>query len=177
MGTIRVSDESNPADVSAGRGSIGETAADASTTATRTVESRGAGTETSPAVRTTAAARALSRRTADRGRPSTSASTRRPSPERIAAIAIAIAGVTRDARSRVARSSVPYAWGSWPRLENTADEHFMIDRHPEMENVWIAGGGSGHGFKHGPALGNYIARRVVGEDPDPEFAELWRLKT
>ncbi|HLV26900.1 MAG TPA: FAD-dependent oxidoreductase [Gemmatimonadales bacterium] len=61
------------------------------------------------------------------------------------------------------------------QLENTADEHFLIDRHPEMENVWIAGGGSGHAFKHGPALGNYIARRVNGEDPDAELTRLWHL--
>ena len=61
------------------------------------------------------------------------------------------------------------------QLENTADEHFIIDRHPGMENVWIAGGGSGHGFKHGPALGSYIARRVTGEDPDAEMTGLWRL--
>lgn len=62
------------------------------------------------------------------------------------------------------------------QLENTTDEHFIIDRHPEMENVWIAGGGSGHGFKHGPALGNYISRRVNGEDPDAEYTNLWRLE-
>lgn len=62
------------------------------------------------------------------------------------------------------------------QLENTADEHFIIDRHPEMENVWIAGGGSGHAFKHGPALGDYIARRIDGEDPDREMTQLWRLE-
>jgi len=61
------------------------------------------------------------------------------------------------------------------QLENTSNEHFIIDRHPELENVWIAGGGSGHAFKHGPALGDYIARRVVGEDPAPELTQLWRL--
>jgi sarcosine oxidase len=62
------------------------------------------------------------------------------------------------------------------QLENTADEHFIVDRHPEMENVWIAGGGSGHAFKHGPALGEYVARRIVGEDPDPEATRLFRLE-
>jgi sarcosine oxidase len=61
------------------------------------------------------------------------------------------------------------------QLENTTDEHFLIDRHPGMENVWIVGGGSGHGFKHGPALGEYAARRVLGEDPDPEATALWRI--
>jgi len=62
------------------------------------------------------------------------------------------------------------------QLENTADEHFIVDRHPEMENVWIAGGGSGHAFKHGPTLGEYVARRVLGEDPDPEATRLFRME-
>lgn len=57
------------------------------------------------------------------------------------------------------------------QYENTPDEHFIIDRHPEMSNVWIAGGGSGHGFKFGPALGERIAATVLGERaPDSMFA-------
>lgn len=61
------------------------------------------------------------------------------------------------------------------QLENTADEHFIIDRHPEWENVLIAGGGSGHGFKHGPVIGDYIARRALGEATDPAFDGMVRL--
>lgn len=61
------------------------------------------------------------------------------------------------------------------QLENTPDEHFIIDRHPGFDNVWVAGGGSGHGFKHGPVLGEYIAGRVTGLDPAPEWTELWSL--
>ncbi len=49
---------------------------------------------------------------------------------------------------------------------NTADDHFIIDRHPEAENCWLAGGGSGHGFKHGPAVGEYIAGQISGQMPD-----------
>jgi glycine/D-amino acid oxidase-like deaminating enzyme len=49
------------------------------------------------------------------------------------------------------------------QYENTSSGDFLIDRHPEMENVWLAGGGSGHGFKHGPALGEHVAR-LVSED-------------
>jgi len=48
------------------------------------------------------------------------------------------------------------------QLENTADEHFIIDRHPDYDKVVIAGGGSGHGFKHGPVIGEYIAKRALG---------------
>ncbi len=42
------------------------------------------------------------------------------------------------------------------QYENTSSGDFIIDRHPERENVWLVGGGSGHGFKHGPAIGEYV---------------------
>src|SRR2546423_1495274 len=47
------------------------------------------------------------------------------------------------------------------QYENTWNGDFLIDKHPEMENVWFVGGGSGHGFKHGPALGEYVAGQVL----------------
>jgi sarcosine oxidase len=49
------------------------------------------------------------------------------------------------------------------QYENTSNGDFLIDRHPEMPNVWLAGGGSGHGFKHGPAFGEYLAGQICGE--------------
>jgi len=49
------------------------------------------------------------------------------------------------------------------QYENTSNGDFLIDRHPDMPNVWLAGGGSGHGFKHGPALGEYLAAQICGE--------------
>jgi glycine/D-amino acid oxidase-like deaminating enzyme len=57
------------------------------------------------------------------------------------------------------------------QYENSPDGHFIIDRHPTMPDVWIAGGGSGHGYKMGPAVGEMLAR-WVREDaaPDPFFA-------
>ena len=56
------------------------------------------------------------------------------------------------------------------QYENTPDNHLIMDRHPQIENVWIAGGGSGHGFKHGPVIGEMVAGMVLGErDPDPMF--------
>lgn len=61
------------------------------------------------------------------------------------------------------------------QLENTTDEHFIIDRHPEMGNVLLAGGGSGHGFKHGPVIGQYIAKRALGEPTDADFDHMVRL--
>jgi sarcosine oxidase len=56
------------------------------------------------------------------------------------------------------------------QYENTTNEDFLVDRHPSFENVWLVGGGSGHGFKHGPALGEYVAKKVInGEDVEPFF--------
>ncbi len=56
------------------------------------------------------------------------------------------------------------------QYENTSNGDFLIDRHPEMSNVWLVGGGSGHGFKHGPALGEYVATHVVqGGAVEPRF--------
>jgi len=57
------------------------------------------------------------------------------------------------------------------QYENTSNGDFLIDRHPEMENVWFAGGGSGHGFKHGPALGEYVVSQLLGEAAaEPRFS-------
>ena len=49
------------------------------------------------------------------------------------------------------------------QYENTSNGDFLIDRHPVFTNVWLAGGGSGHGFKHGPVFGEYTAARILGE--------------
>jgi glycine/D-amino acid oxidase-like deaminating enzyme len=59
------------------------------------------------------------------------------------------------------------------QYEQTADSHFIIDRHPNNENVWLLGGGSGHGFKHGPAVGEMIADLILDER---EPKAIWQLK-
>jgi monomeric sarcosine oxidase len=58
------------------------------------------------------------------------------------------------------------------QYENTSNGDFLIDRHPEFENVWLVGGGSGHGFKHGPVVGEYVAARIDGssEGIEPRFS-------
>lgn len=57
------------------------------------------------------------------------------------------------------------------QYENTSNGDFVIDRHPQMENVLLAGGGSGHGFKHGPALGQYInGLLTTSAAAEPRFA-------
>jgi sarcosine oxidase len=47
------------------------------------------------------------------------------------------------------------------QYENTSSGDFLIDQHPGMHNVWFVGGGSGHGFKHGPAMGEYVTSRIL----------------
>ena len=42
-------------------------------------------------------------------------------------------------------------------LHPTPDRHFLIDVHPEHENVVYACGFSGHGFKFAPILGEVLA--------------------
>ena len=56
------------------------------------------------------------------------------------------------------------------QYENTVDGHLLIDQLPGHERIWIAGGGSGHGFKHGPAVGRYVAELIEGRrQPEPAF--------
>ncbi len=57
------------------------------------------------------------------------------------------------------------------QYENTSNGDFLIDRHPEMDNVWFVGGGSGHGFKHGPAVGEYVTGQLLdGTAPEARFS-------
>jgi len=95
---------------------------------------------------------------------------RRLSDERVAA--------SRDYLRRrfPALADQPVAEGRVCQYELTADTHFIIDRLPgAMANSWIVGGGSGHGFKHAPAIGEYLSGLVLGADvadvapPDDRF--------
>ena len=59
------------------------------------------------------------------------------------------------------------------QYEQTPNGDFIVDRHPAAAHVWLVGGGSGHGFKHGPALGEFVAKLVL---KDAETKERWALK-
>jgi len=64
------------------------------------------------------------------------------------------------------------------QYENTSNGDFLIDRHPGMENVWFVGGGSGHGFKHGPAVGEYVTARLLDRsEPEPRFSLSTKART
>jgi glycine/D-amino acid oxidase-like deaminating enzyme len=59
--------------------------------------------------------------------------------------------------------------------ENSPDGNFIFDLHPETENLFFLGGGSGHGFKHGPALGELVAKVLKGESNVPSIFSLARF--
>jgi sarcosine oxidase len=82
----------------------------------------------------------------------------------------------RSVRSFVARrfpalKRAPVLGAEVCQYENSPDGHFIVDRHPAMPDLWIAGGGSGHGYKMGPALGEMLTRQILDDaPPDPLFA-------
>ena len=61
----------------------------------------------------------------------------------------------------IAEQPVVKTWTCF--YEVTPDAHFVIDRHPGLANAWIAGGGTGHAFKHGPVIGEYLTALVGGD--------------
>ena len=64
------------------------------------------------------------------------------------------------------------------QYENTSNGDFLIDRHPDLANVWLVGGGSGHGFKHGPAVGEYVCQVITRGGPvEPRFSLASKLES
>jgi glycine/D-amino acid oxidase-like deaminating enzyme len=61
--------------------------------------------------------------------------------------------------------------------ELSSSRNFIVDRHPQLANVWIAGGGNAEGFKFGPVIGEYVAKRVLGDEGDPAVASAFRIPT
>lgn len=61
------------------------------------------------------------------------------------------------------------------QYENSPDGNLILDRHPQHENVWLAGGGSGHGFKLSPAVGEMLAQAIVAGREIPKMFALSRL--
>jgi sarcosine oxidase len=88
-----------------------------------------------------------------------------PSPETTAAVREFVG------RRFPALKDAPVVGTEVCQYENTSNGDFLIDRHPDLANVWLVGGGSGHGFKHGPAVGEYVAARVGdGRPVEPKFS-------
>jgi glycine/D-amino acid oxidase-like deaminating enzyme len=91
--------------------------------------------------------------------------TRVPTPEGLAAIRAYVA------ERFPALEQAPLVEARVCQYENTSNGDFLVDRHPQHENVWLVGGGSGHGFKHGPAMGEHVAGRLLGTvAAEPRFS-------
>jgi sarcosine oxidase len=56
------------------------------------------------------------------------------------------------------------------RYELSPDSHFIAGRHPDHPGVWLLGGGSGHGFKHGPAMAELMTAALGGGPLPTRFA-------
>jgi glycine/D-amino acid oxidase-like deaminating enzyme len=66
------------------------------------------------------------------------------------------------ARRFPALAGRPVVQGRVCQYANSSNGDFLVDRHPGLDNVWLVGCGSGHGFKHGPAVGRHAAELVRG---------------
>ena len=82
-----------------------------------------------------------------------------------------------DAKAYVARrfpgmARRPLSESRVCQYENSSSGDFLIDRHPRWANVLMLGAGSGHGFKHGPAVGEAAAAMLLdpGKRPEPRFS-------
>jgi glycine/D-amino acid oxidase-like deaminating enzyme len=68
-------------------------------------------------------------------------------------------------------ADAPLLWGRVMPYEMTPDANFVIGFRPGDERSLIAGGGSGHGFKHAPTIGRHVADLIEGRaSPVPMFA-------
>lgn len=92
----------------------------------------------------------------------------------------ALVAATRENISRrfPAMRGAPLVEARVCQYENSATGDFIIDRHPQWPQCWIVGAGSGHGFKHGPAVGRHVAALVGGDAAvHPRFALVGRAQT
>jgi sarcosine oxidase len=76
----------------------------------------------------------------------------------------------RDRRFPLLRGA-PLTGAEVCQYENSSNGDFLIDFHPQLGNVLLVGGGSGHGFKHGPEVGRYAGERLLGTAKvEPRFS-------
>jgi glycine/D-amino acid oxidase-like deaminating enzyme len=66
-----------------------------------------------------------------------------------------------------ALAGAPLSGSKCCRYELSPDANFIAAPHPEHAGVWLLGGGSGHGFKHGPALAERLVPALTGGEPPP----------
>ncbi len=79
------------------------------------------------------------------------------------------------ARRFPSMASAPLLESRVCQYSNTADGDFIMDVHPEASNVWLLGAGNGHGFKHGPAVGELMSNVIQSKTPRPDWLSLSRF--
>lgn len=83
----------------------------------------------------------------------------------------------RDRRFPALRGA-PLTGAEVCQYENSSNGDFLVDFHPRWSNVLLVGGGSGHGFKHGPEVGRYAAERMFGSAKvEPRFSLATKSET
>jgi glycine/D-amino acid oxidase-like deaminating enzyme len=83
----------------------------------------------------------------------------------------------RDRRFPLLRNA-PLTEARVCQYENSSNGDFLIDFHPRLKNLLLLGGGSGHGFKHGPEVGRHAAGRLTGTiEPEPRFSLATKSET
>ena len=92
--------------------------------------------------------------------------------ERLPLARLALAARDYAKRRFPALGDVPIVGSRICQYELTGDTHFLFAPHPERDGWWFLGGGSGHGFKHGPALAEYVADCIEGKREPETFHAL-----
>lgn len=82
-----------------------------------------------------------------------------------------------EARAYIARrfpglTDAPLIGSRVCQYENSSNGDYLIDRLPGQDRVWLVGGGSGHGFKNGPAVGKRVAAHILNPNLaiEPRFS-------
>lgn len=74
-------------------------------------------------------------------------------------------------------ASEPLIAGKVCQYTNTPDGELLMDQHPEYDNVWLLGGGSGHAFKLAPVMARLLAARILeNTSTNPAWGLAHRLK-
>ena len=112
---------------------------------------------------------ATSTASASSARPTSRARRSRPTPSCRRSTPPTSGGSASTASCASPRSPPPRErFSTTCRYELSPDSHFVAAPHPEHPSVWLLGGGSGHGFKHGPAMAERMAAALRGGEPMPE---------
>lgn len=79
----------------------------------------------------------------------------------------------RSVHPSIATTDRPFTTTRLCWYTDTRDGDFLISHHPKWKRLFVATGGSGHGFKFLPVIGDSILECIQGRTPE-EFKERWK---